>query len=362
MTRINRSALMLLASLFVLALLAAPSVSAALTITQVKVVVGGQEFCDTTTTCTGTQVWNLGGGVTLGGGETLILTQTGAIPGGGNFDTSDRFPAGPTCTSGSPCLVQIFINSGAGLTLVYQNAGSNPLNAGNSEPDPLPDPGFNEAAVWQTVCSSTPSCPSYTLDIGYADNEHLNACNATGTGGCFPQSPWGPAGATVFLGSPISAPNQGCGTTHPVSDDGGCYDAGALRITAKVPTTCPLTQGFWKTHPDVWPVTTLTIGSITYTEAQLLTILGTPVKGDASLILADQLIAALLNIANGSDPTPVSATIANAQSLLIGCNLNSGPGCKVAASSALGQQMVADASVLGSYNNGQLTPNCIGSD
>jgi hypothetical protein len=75
-------------------------------------------------------------------------------------------------------------------------------------------------------------------------------------------------------------------------------------------TTCPpLAQGFWKNQPNAWKVSSLTLGTTSYTEARLLTILHTPAEGDASLILAHQLIAALLSIANGTDPTPVSATI-----------------------------------------------------
>jgi hypothetical protein len=119
---------------------------------------------------------------------------------------------------------------------------------------------------------------------------------------------------------------------------------------------CPLTQGYWKNHPDAWPVTSLTLGSETYTEAELLAILRTPVRGDASLILAHQLIAAKLNIANGSDPTPVSATIADADSLLSG--FAGKLPYHVKPSSATGQAMVADAETLDSYNNGQLTPDC----
>ena len=58
------------------------------------------------------------------------------------------------------------------------------------------------------------------------------------------------------------------------------------------------------------------LGSQTYTKAELLAILKHPVHGDASMILAVQLIAAKLNIAAGSDPTPISSTIAHADSLL----------------------------------------------
>ena len=101
-------------------------------------------------------------------------------------------------------------------------------------------------------------------------------------------------------------------------------------------------------------MTTLALGGTTYTQAQLLAILNTPVRGDASLILADQLIAALLNIAHGSDPTPVASTIAHAQSLLAGCAIP----CGVRTSTALGHQMTADADILDQYNNDLLTPGC----
>src|ERR1700693_592373 len=123
---------------------------------------------------------------------------------------------------------------------------------------------------------------------------------------------------------------------------------------------CALTQGFWKNHPDAWPVTSLTLGCQTYTEAELLTILNTSVgsgKGaDASLILAHQLIAAKLNIANGADPAPISATIADADALL--CTFTGKLPYQVKPSSPVGKQMVADASALDQYNNGLLTPSC----
>ena len=119
---------------------------------------------------------------------------------------------------------------------------------------------------------------------------------------------------------------------------------------------CPLTQGFWKNHPNVWPVNSLMLGSQIYTQAELLAILNTPSGGDASIILAKQLIAAKLNIAAGSDPTPISSTITHADSLLAMF-----PGklpYHVAPSSNIGQMMVSDGSTLDDYNNGRLTPGC----
>jgi hypothetical protein len=79
---------------------------------------------------------------------------------------------------------------------------------------------------------------------------------------------------------------------------------------------CTLTQGFWKNHPDVWPVSSLTLGSVSYTQAELLSILGAPVVGNGLISLAHQLIAAKLNIASGANPSAISSTIAAADALI----------------------------------------------
>ena len=121
---------------------------------------------------------------------------------------------------------------------------------------------------------------------------------------------------------------------------------------------CPLSQGYWKNHSSAWPASALPMmlgTSNTYTKQQLLTILNTPVKGDASLILAHQLIAAKLNIAAGAiAPAPVPATIIAADaaigSSLIPMNIKS--------STSLGKTMTSLASTLDSYNNGKLNPGC----
>jgi hypothetical protein len=119
---------------------------------------------------------------------------------------------------------------------------------------------------------------------------------------------------------------------------------------------CPQGQGFWKNHPDTWRVTSLTLGSQTYTQAELLALFDTPPSDDASVILAHRLIAAKLNIANGSNPAPISSAIADADKLL--SQFFGKLPYNVSTSSAIGQQMVNDANVLDRYNNGDLTPSC----
>src|SRR6185295_8077965 len=79
-------------------------------------------YCDTGTPCAGgIQVWNLGTGIALGAGETLVLTQTGLVPAGGNFDTSDRILSSTTAVTpcqdpNSGCKVTIELDTGSGLS------------------------------------------------------------------------------------------------------------------------------------------------------------------------------------------------------------------------------------------------------
>ena len=91
------------------------------------------------------------------------------------------------------------------------------------------------------------------------------------------------------------------------------YSVNQYGATAQV-VNCTFTFGYWKNHPEAWgSVTSLTLGTVTYTKAQLLQILSTQVVGNGLVSLAHQLIAAKLNIlVNGADPTAVSATIAAA--------------------------------------------------
>lgn len=97
----------------------------------------------------------------------------------------------------------------------------------------------------------------------------------------------------------------------------------------------------------------LQLGSRTYTESELLLMLNLPTRGDASVILAKQLIAAELNIANGSDPAPVVGTIRHADALLSSFSIEFPYNVKP--SSNIGKTMVEDANVLDSYNSGKFT-------
>jgi hypothetical protein len=128
---------------------------------------------------------------------------------------------------------------------------------------------------------------------------------------------------------------------------------------------CTFTQGYWKTHgptecnpsggANVWPADVLTngltLGSVNYTADQLCSILNTPAAGNGLLVLAHQLIAAKLNIANGSDGTDVAQCIADADALIGGLVIPpvGGGSLSAAATSSL-------TACLTNYNEGATGP------
>lgn len=81
---------------------------------------------------------------------------------------------------------------------------------------------------------------------------------------------------------------------------------------------CTFTQGYWKTHPEAWPCTELTVGCVEYDQAELLAIFNTPAAGNGAISLAHQYIAALLNQCNGADVTDIATALADAEALLCG--------------------------------------------
>ncbi len=248
---------------------------AATTITAVKVTIGplvpSADPAATTTYCSFTApsspgpacdvlVWDLGAGVTLAPGDKLILTQTGRLAKGPNaadpnFDTSDRYKSDNflLCDQANPCTTDIWIDSGAGLTLVYSKhtAGGDPLTMFNN--DAQNDP--NEAADWQPPVFSS---AAYALSLGYADTEHtlcqVNPNPHDADKNCLPQALWwvaptisgSPGSKTTFIGSGSISPNANC---QPQRADGFCYDAGALLISVEPANLVTVTQGGWGAPP-----------------------------------------------------------------------------------------------------------------
>jgi len=138
-----------------------------------------------------------------------------------------------------------------------------------------------------------------------------------------------------------------CDTNYPISP----YSETLFVTTGAQSTNCTFTIGYWKNHTAAWPVTSLTLGSVNYTAAEILSILNEPAGGNGLIILAHQLIGTKLNVANGADPTAVASDIANADAM-IGALVVPPVG-----SDALSPGSVNSlASTLDDYNNGLIGP------
>jgi hypothetical protein len=194
-----------------------------------------------------------------------------------------------------------------------------------------------------TQCNETGICGAHVTFSPTTDN-----CPGSVTTSCTPAS------GSLF---PIGTTAVICTATDASGNSASCTFKVIVTVCS---TKCPLGTGFWKSHASLWPVTSLTLGTVTYSQAQLLAILklspGSGTKADASLILAQQLIAAKLNLANGASPCPIASTVAAADALIGGRRIPIVP--KITPPTAEGNQMVSLAGPLGQYNTGLLTPGC----
>jgi hypothetical protein len=116
-------------------------------------------------------------------------------------------------------------------------------------------------------------------------------------------------------------PTGGTGLVGGSSLQTSTYSATQYASTKTPPPTsgdCVFTQGFWKTHPTLWPIPSITLGTQLYTEAQMLLIFNTPAAGNGLISLAHQLAAVKLNIATGAIAPPVTLAAVSAADALIG--------------------------------------------
>ena len=60
------------------------------------------------------------------------------------------------------------------------------------------------------------------------------------------------------------------------------------------------TPGYWKNHPDAWPVEQICIGTTCYSKEEAIYIIDLPVKGDKWLTMFKAYVAAYLNVEAGN--------------------------------------------------------------
>lgn len=110
------------------------------------------------------------------------------------------------------------------------------------------------------------------------------------------------------------------------------------------------TPGYWKNHPEAWPVESITIGGRTYTKAEAIRLIGLPEKGDKTKTVFRHLVCAKLNVVIGNEAGCISADIATADAWMAlhpVCSLVTG-------SSTAWAEISATATRLDNYNNGLL--------
>jgi hypothetical protein len=139
-----------------------------------------------------------------------------------------------------------------------------------------------------------------------------------------------------------------CGQIIPVDGkalvnvDMGCGDGGAAPGV--------MDHGYWKTHPDEWPVDSLTIGGRTLNKMQLMFLLRLGERGDKTLHMLRELVAAKLNVAAGNDASCVQAAIDTADGWLMRFHVGSG----ISASSFNWKRVMNVVNTLTDYNDGKL--------
>jgi hypothetical protein len=79
-------------------------------------------------------------------------------------------------------------------------------------------------------------------------------------------------------------------------------------FSASAPQPGTGTPGYWKNHPEAWPVASLTIGGVVYSQAEALYWLEN-VNKDKTTTMFSSLVSAKLNVLVGNDPSCVQSTI-----------------------------------------------------
>jgi Concanavalin A-like lectin/glucanases superfamily len=119
---------------------------------------------------------------------------------------------------------------------------------------------------------------------------------------------------------------------------------------------CVLSPGYWLNHPAGWCMGSIQIGCATYTQIQAIAIMRHNSSQDKTYSLAQQLIAAKLNIAcKNTNAGCIAAAITAADNWL--CTHPVGSGVK--ANSSSWQAIITTYNTLVNYNSGTLcAPSC----
>jgi hypothetical protein len=112
------------------------------------------------------------------------------------------------------------------------------------------------------------------------------------------------AGTSTPTPTVTATPTQtGFPTATPVKTDP------PLPTQPPAPAGCTYSADYWKWNPETWPVEELTLGGRIYSQVEGLAILRAEDEEDETYPLARQLIAAQLNVENGSGASAIAETV-----------------------------------------------------
>jgi hypothetical protein len=175
----------------------------------------------------------------------------------------------------------------------------------------------------------------------------------------------GPFSVAVLIPTGTQASPDNEEAAGESADSDGTPDGDGFSVATNVPNgfftdfgffTTPVAQpgtgtpGYWKNHPEAWPVTEITVGGVTYTRDEAIAWLG-KVGKDKTTTMFSSLVSAMLNVMIHNDSSCVSDAIASANAWMA----TYGPvGSNVAASSeawSIGEPLHRQ---MDNYNNGRL--------
>lgn len=214
--------------------------------------------------------------------------------------------------------------------------------------------------VYEPVAGELPIA-GVTVEL-YDAGGNLVATTATDAGGLylFEDLKGGQYFVVVAAGNLAGGPLDGLTQTFDYDallDNQTAYTLGCIEqfLAADFgyrPATSPGTgtPGYWKNHPEAWPVESITIGGVTYTKAEAIGIMQAKKNSDKTYDLFRALVSAKLNVGIGNESICIGDTILAADAWMAAHPVGSG----VKANSAAWQQIAPAYEMLDNYNNGLL--------
>jgi hypothetical protein len=166
-------------------------------------------------------------------------------------------------------------------------------------------------------------------------------------------------------GTLVSPANQG---SNDAADSDGVVGSDGVCTTVTLPTSSTVdlkndfgfydepsqvgtgTPGYWKNHPEAWPVDVIVIGGVSYTKAQAISLMEGGAGGDKTHTMFMHLVSAKLNLLSGTEAGCIAGTVGLADAWMTA----NAVGSNVKGSSLAWKNGEPLATQLDRYNNGML--------